>query len=89
MTLDKNLVIDDLHMQTPNRCLANFFSDAYLRKVYYCYGDGYWKANLFSLLMFCVYPEIDNQKAMFDSKAMMQKALTDFSVMIVKRNSSL
>lgn len=72
-------------MQIQKTCLMSYFIDTYHKRCFYSFGNGFWQANLFSLTLFCVYPEIENQKALFGSKSMFQKALIDCSSVFVKR----
>lgn len=84
----QNFMIEDLHLQSSDTCLTNFFLDSYFKKCFYKFGKGYWPINIFSLMLTCTYPEVDNQKLMFSSKPLLLKALNSTSSVFIKRNSN-
>ena len=76
-----------MHLQNSDLCLANYFLDAFDRKTYFKFGDGFWPINMHSLTLTCAYPDVDNQKSLFSSKPILLKTLNSTSSVFVKRNS--
>lgn len=83
----QNFLIEDMHLQNTDICLANYFIDCFYRKCFVKYRSGYWPIYLNSLTLTCAYPEIDNQKLAFSSNQLLLKVLNSTSSVFVKRNS--